>query len=475
MIPILYESNETEFRSNGLGRLRDCIDCVVTEERNGIYECDFTYPINGSNYDRIKLGRIIAVEHDDTNDVQPFDIVSCTRPIDGKVTFHATHISYRMSKMVANGSNINSLASAFNMLKNASPSNPFTYESDQPDSGYMAAADGVPKTVRQFLGGVEGSILDTYRGEYEWDKFRVILHSNRGTAKDFTIRYGVDLTDYNEELDYSESYSSVIPYWTGSDVTVVGSQVTATGASYNGRDECVPLDLSDKFESQPTTAQLQTYAQSYVNSSNALLPKQNITVKFVRLTDSIEYQALTNLFRCQLCDTIKVAFPRYNMVGRFKIVKTVYDVLQERFTEMELGTLSTTLAEALGISSMSGGNSEPASNVVETGTANGWTYRKWSDGTAECWQLTTQQSYAMTNPYGSSYYAAVNPFCTFPSGLFTSAPSLQITRTNTSSGAGLISVSVSAMTQNSANAYVYSTQSQTLSVGFSLYAVGKWK
>ena len=357
MIPILYESNETEFRSNGLGRLRDCIDCVVTEERNGIYECDFTYPINGSNYDRIKLGRIIAVEHDDTNDVQPFDIVSCTRPIDGKVTFHATHISYRMSKMVANGSNINSLSSAFNMLKNASPSNPFTYESDQPDSGYMAAADGKPKTVRQFLGGVEGSILDTYRGEYEWDKFRVILHSNRGTAKDFTIRYGVDLTDYNEELDYSESYSSVIPYWTGSDVTVVGSKVTATGASYNGRDECVPLDLSDKFESQPTTAQLQTYAQSYVNSSNALLPKQNITVKFVRLTDSIEYQALTNLFKCQLCDTIKVAFPRYNMTGRFKIVKTVYDVLQERFTEMELGTLSTTLAEALGVSNSLGSSS----------------------------------------------------------------------------------------------------------------------
>lgn len=357
MIPILYESNETEFRSNGLGRLRDCIDCVVTEERNGIYECDFTYPINGSNYDRIKLGRIIAVEHDDTNDVQPFDIVSCTRPIDGKVTFHATHISYRMSKMVANGSNINSLASAFNMLKNASPSNPFTYESDQPDSGYMAAADGVPKTVRQFLGGVEGSILDTYRGEYEWDKFRVILHSNRGTAKDFTIRYGVDLTDYSEELDYSESYSSVIPYWTGSDVTVVGGKVTATGTSYNGRDECVPLDLSDKFESQPTTAQLQTYAQSYVNSSNALLPKQNITVKFVRLTDSIEYQALTNLFKCQLCDTIKVAFPRYNMTGRFKIVKTVYDVLQERFTEMELGTLSTTLAEALGVSNSLGSSS----------------------------------------------------------------------------------------------------------------------
>jgi hypothetical protein len=48
---------------------------------------------------------------------------------------------------------------------------------------------------------------------------------------------------------------------------------------------------------------------------------------------------------------IRVEFPKYGMSGRFKIVKTVYDVLLERFTEMELGTLSTTLSEALGIGS----------------------------------------------------------------------------------------------------------------------------
>ncbi len=39
MIPIIYESSETDFISNGLGRLRDCMSCEVTEERNGIYEC----------------------------------------------------------------------------------------------------------------------------------------------------------------------------------------------------------------------------------------------------------------------------------------------------------------------------------------------------------------------------------------------------------------------------------------------------
>ena len=365
MIPILYESTETAFTSNGLGRLRDCISCIVTEERNGIYECDFEYPVDGHNYDLIQLGRIIACEHDDTDDIQPFDIVSCTRPLNGVVAFHAVHISYRQSKMVASGTNINSLSDAFSMLSDAVPSNPFSYVTDQNNAtGYMAAADGKPKSVRQMLGGVEGSILDTYRGEYKWDKWTVSLLSNRGVARDFTIRYGVDLTDYNEDIDYSESYSSVIPFWSGADELVVGDKQTVTGMTYTGREECVPLDLSDKFESKPTKAQLNTYASSFISSSNCTLPKQSITVSFVRLGDTVNYSALANLYKCQLCDTIKVDFPRYNMKGTFKIVKTVYDVLLERFTEMELGTLSTSLAEALGIDVSSGSGSGQMFGIV---------------------------------------------------------------------------------------------------------------
>ena len=124
MTPILYECNETNFDTNGLGRLRDCLSCVVTEERNGVYECDFTYPVSGQNYELIKLGRIIVVAHDDTGDVQPFDIVSHTRGIDGTVDFHCVHISYRLSKYVAVGKNINSISAAFSVFRNAQPSMP---------------------------------------------------------------------------------------------------------------------------------------------------------------------------------------------------------------------------------------------------------------------------------------------------------------------------------------------------------------
>ena len=158
MIPILYESTEMQFLSNGLGRLRDCIECIVTEERNGIFECDFTYPITGQNYDLIKLGRIIAAECDDTGNVQPFDIVSCSRGIDGTVDFHCVHISYRLSKHVATGKNINSLAAAFSLFEGGWPSVPFSFSTDKSSSGYMACADNTPRTIREMMGGVEGSV-----------------------------------------------------------------------------------------------------------------------------------------------------------------------------------------------------------------------------------------------------------------------------------------------------------------------------
>lgn len=354
MIPILYDTNETAFTNNGLGRLRDCISCLVTEERNGIYELDFEYPITGANYDLIQLGRIVAVTHDDTGDVQPFDIVSFTKPIDGVVAFHCTHISYRQSyyTFVAPKNSIQSLTDAFTMFEQdpyPAP-NPFHYSTNITSSAYAACADGLPHSVRQMLGGMEGSLLDTYGGEYEWDKWNVILHSARGTARDFTIRYGVNMLEYNDETNNEGAFSSCIPYWANGDDIVWGTPIGANSKTITQRKETVPLDLTDKFENKPTATQLRNAAKSYMDSKQTFLPTQTINVSFVRLQDMGEYADYQNLMTCRLCDTINVIFPDYKTQGQFKIVKTVWNVLLKRYEEMELGTLSTSLSEALGIS-----------------------------------------------------------------------------------------------------------------------------
>lgn len=371
MIPILYEAGETSFVSNGIARLRDAISVLVTEERNGVYELDFTYPIDGAHFDDIKPGRIVAVTHDDNGDIQPFDIVSYSKPIDGIASFHGVHISYRQSYLTATGEHIWTLSDAFNLLSNAEPSNPFYYTSalSGSTSGLLAAADGTPKSVRSLLGGTEGSILDTFGGEYEFDKFHVILHKERGITRDFLIRYGVNMTDYQDDTDFAETFNSCVPFWNGEGGPVVGARVDSGLQSFNGSTLCVPLDLTDKFEDMPTAAQLQTEALAYMIDRQPNLGQQNIKVNFLRLQDLSGYEDYENLLKCNLCDKINVAFPRYGMSGTFEIVRVVWDALEGRYQEMELGALQTTLAEALGIGSQSSsGLSGGGSALIRYGT-----------------------------------------------------------------------------------------------------------
>lgn len=369
MIPILYASDETAFVSNGLGRLSDCISCKVNEGINDVYECDFEYPITGVHYEEIIPSRIIGVTHDETGDIQPFDIVGYSRPVNGVVTFHAVHLSYRLSGFTVWGKDVYNSETALDKL-NAVSGIPFNFSADFiKEQTWFPCFDGIPRTVRQMMGGVEGSILDVCHGEWEFDKWNVTLHRNRGVVRDFSIRYGVNMSDYQEEADYSGIYTSVIPFWTDGNGTVVrGSRYDADLPSYNGRRSVVPLDLSDAFENKPTNSQLLGLAMSMMSGGETAVPNQTITANFVRLEDSPEYAQLADLLSCNLGDTIGIIFPAYGMQGRMKIVRTLWDVLADRYEEMELGTLQTSFAEALGVNQPS--TEKPITDLTMFGDLN---------------------------------------------------------------------------------------------------------
>ena len=385
MIPILYEKNEVNFTGNGLFRLRDCISCIVTEGRNEVYECNFEYPVTGLHFDEIILGRIIAVTHDDTGDIQPFDIVGFSKPINGVVTFHSVHISYRLNTLTiepylhANWKSNWTISELSTFLTNVymlgSPGNKFSFDlrSNSAGSKYMSICDDpAPKYLRSFLGGVEGSLLDTFGGEFLFDRFKVYLKPSRGVTRNLVIRYGLNMTDYNEDADGSDAANGVIGYWKGtvggSDSIVVGKRVTNL-QTYTGRIAFRIYDYTSKFSSAPDITDLQNMAESELRSEHGNLPASTIKVSFVRLQDSPEYdtEQYNVLMQCQLCDSITVVFPDYNTRSLMKIVKVEYDVLSEHYTSMELGELSTTLSQALGVS---GGSSYSGSSGGGGGTTD---------------------------------------------------------------------------------------------------------
>ena len=94
---LLYPSTETEFQNNGLGALSDAISCTVTEERNGMYELEMQYPVSGSHYGEIANLAILFCKPDPSRDPQPSRIYRILKPISGRVTVYAQHISYDLS------------------------------------------------------------------------------------------------------------------------------------------------------------------------------------------------------------------------------------------------------------------------------------------------------------------------------------------------------------------------------------------
>lgn len=377
MIPILYDRLETRFATNGIGRLSECTRCIVTEERNGIYECEFDIPITGEHYSEIIPNKTtILATHDDTHDMQPFDVYRKSAPnINGIVTFYAHHISYRLNDVVVMPFTASSLVEAISNIPNYSVgANPFTFWTDKTTTG--SYQNNIPVSARGMLGGQENSLLDVYgKGDYEFDRFTVKLHANRGTDSGVEIRYGKNLTDLSYDNDYSGVANAVVPYWSNTEgeiVTLPEMVIVREGidpivvplTDHNDiilRTETnepieasttiidvVPLDLTDAFSEEPSIEELRSAAISRFSASGMWEPDETINVNFVQLWQTEEYKDYAPLQRVRLCDTVTVI---YNALGvraiKKKVVKTTYNVLLDRYDSVELGTPSVSFAEAV--------------------------------------------------------------------------------------------------------------------------------
>lgn len=348
MIPILYEQDERDFTSGGICYLAECTSCVVTQERNGIFECEFIYPNTGPMYSEILEKRIIFVAHDETKVPQPFDIYARSAPIDGLVKFYAHHISYRLSNAVVMPFTATSCADAIAKIQeNTVTTDEFTFWTDKETEGDYSIIQ--PGIVREVLGGSEGSLLDRYgRGDYEFDKFAVRLYRNKGTDTDVEIRFGKNMIEIEHKTNAEDTYNALVPYWI--DESTGELVVLPEGYVYHDDGSpyltAVPYAMNELFEEKPTVVEIRERAQGILDSSKAWEPTIEITVSFTRQRDIEDNGLLAPLQNVNLCDTLSIFYPELGVIGiRQRVVKTVYNTLLERYDEITLNQLSTTLSD----------------------------------------------------------------------------------------------------------------------------------
>ena len=365
MLPILYASNEINFNNNGLGVLRDTISCKVTEERNGLFEMELTYPVGGWLYDQIKGESIIKAKADNTSkEPQLFRVYKIEKDIDDTIIVNCEHISYKLKDNFIEEMNYTgSIQSIMDNLKNytAFPLNKFEFYSEY--MGMFKVNYSCRNVLNILMGSNEedsllnlvGNEATVFRDNF---KFRI---DKKETNNNVLIAYRKNMTSFKCEEDWSNTCTMIYPYVevdtddgegkkTTKKITIKDKYIISKNADKHADHKVVPVDFKDYFgEGEEITQEsLELKAINYFKDSKADMPTLNYSIDLVELSKTEEYKdmGLTENMSCN--DNVIVRHELYNLDTTIKIIKTVYDTLAEEYETIELGEIQPDIQSMFG-------------------------------------------------------------------------------------------------------------------------------
>lgn len=327
-----------KFDNNGIGKLADAQSCTVTEKRNGSYELKLICPADGIHAEMLEEGNVILAKPSDTMQPQPFRIYKITTPIDGKLEVQARHISYQLNFITVSPFSVTGCVGAMQGLKSHAASDcPFSVWTDVASSAMFTVS--VPASFRNCLGGMDGSVLDTFGGEFEWDRYTVKFHRARGADHNVHIVYGKNLTDFKMEKSIENTITGVHPYWVDNETQAVmelPEKVVMVSRKSVPYQKITVLDCTSAFQERPSEAALREYAQDYIDTTSLTEPEVDIKIDFIQLWNTPGYEDVVQAEQVSLCDTVHVYISKLGIEASSKVTETEYDSLLERYNSITL-------------------------------------------------------------------------------------------------------------------------------------------
>lgn len=382
MRPILYNASETAFETYGLGEI-DATKAQVTRERNGNYTLYIEYPASGPLASAFKNDMRIKSDAGLRTKNQTFFISRIVKDSTGILKVYAKHISHLTETMaIRNNTVVSGTAQAALSVwaSNCLGGIRFDVWSDIELMSKASWDIANFKTARDALGGVSGSILDVWGGEYEFDNTTIRLHKQLGRRSPIVLEYGRNILRAEDDQDIERAYTSVYPYATYTPET----QGTGDGASstqqvtvelpekyvdgpyiglYNERRVLI-VDFSSNFKDKevPTVDKLRKLAKDYAINNRLGLPKINTKIEYVDLSKTLDYKLTQILEEAELCDIVPIYYPEIGLTSEdAKLTTIVYDVLLEQNDSVEVGVIGDGFKSSM-TSNLSGKIDDLASN-----------------------------------------------------------------------------------------------------------------
>ena len=384
MLPILYPSNTSTsgfFQNNGLGFFNRCTKCEITEERNGIYELAMTILPSDRLAKTVLCGMFVKIKSNPHDDPQVFEIYAISVE-ESKITISGQHIHYLMNTNISTEPPVDGAADTPENLWSRMQiyfalTNPFSFSSDITSSHKILSSNNVNISLGEMLCGVVGSMVDIFGGELYYDNFHVSLLSRRGTDTGIALRYGSNISSKKQDSGTQTVYTHIAPYayitlknlrnnkesqyylfYTGSNhentIVIPNSILTYEKVlSYDFSDRMQDVVLRETSEGnfenwQDVQDRLQEEAENYISKYSAQLTQISANVE-IDLAETLQ-----GLQQCKLGDTVLIDFGDNGTTARAKIIKTVYDSLEEKYIKMELGQPKKTIADMITVKNLGG-------------------------------------------------------------------------------------------------------------------------
>ncbi|API89440.1 hypothetical protein BKP56_09315 [Marinilactibacillus sp. 15R] len=353
---ILYAANATNFFNLGLGVLTDAKPPKVTQVGNSEFILEMDYPVDGKLFNQLKNGNLIKADAGPELKAQRFEIKRLQKSMrKNHVTVYAEHISYQTldismpPKVTLTGTAQNAMRQAQSF--GLGTFKPFTMTSDITTSNSTTFTIRDIENLRQALSGVEGSILDTWGGEFLFDNYHISLLKQRGRQANAMIAYGRNLIDLEQEESILNTFTSVFPYaiWRtedGEEEFVSGNVVHSEYVDKYHHEKVLPVEFTLDFdEEKPTAAELDALAQTYIENNDVGVPSVSIQLSHIDLAKSLEFPEYAEAETINLFDRVKIHFDKLGIDTIAKVVRTVWNVNLERYDEIEVGHVRASMAD----------------------------------------------------------------------------------------------------------------------------------
>lgn len=354
MKPVLYSPTDTDFTAGGIGILSDCKKCLVTEEANGSYTVELSFPINAKFSSQLEDHNYqIKCKPNATDDFHIFYIYNHYKDM-------ATGLLYVYGKsrtMKLGNRAVKKLEferatcqEAMKCLeKSMDQSSDIRLFSDITRVGSTSIEVSNPlKCIK----GIEGSLNQIFGGEMKHEPFKLSLLNRRGRDHVTTFRYRKNLTGLKVETNFDGLLTRIFPYADvqnneGETERIFGNPVDSL--NINKYDGEIYSEYVQFTEDQGVTDQksLNEVSKKYFSSMNPNCDQPNISIELNirKMEDTALAKRFKKFREVGLFDTFDIFHERFKINITAQITKVIYDSLNERVESLEAGDTQYTFFE----------------------------------------------------------------------------------------------------------------------------------